>query len=75
MSSDWDLDDDYPCVGICQMGTDGYCRGCGRPMTPPVRAEDLAAAVEGSIATGTQGIATTISGSDPSGKAPPDGAG
>jgi hypothetical protein len=29
-----EFEDDYPCVGICQAGEDGLCRGCGRPMTP-----------------------------------------
>lgn len=29
-------EDEYPCVGICQAGEDGRCRGCGRPWETPV---------------------------------------
>ncbi|AWJ84533.1 hypothetical protein TSH58p_13955 [Azospirillum sp. TSH58] len=24
------MDDENPCVGICIIGEDGYCEGCGR---------------------------------------------
>ena len=26
---------DYPCIGYCQVGEDGYCLGCGRPYDIP----------------------------------------
>ncbi|QCO14643.1 DUF1289 domain-containing protein [Azospirillum brasilense] len=37
------MDDENPCVGICIIGDDGYCEGCGRSEdeiygTPPVPA-------------------------------------
>lgn len=30
-------DNDYQCAGICQPGSDGLCRGCGRPMWVPAK--------------------------------------
>ncbi len=31
-----DLDELYPCVGICMVDEDsGLCTGCGRPMQEP----------------------------------------
>ncbi|KAA0688285.1 DUF1289 domain-containing protein [Azospirillum brasilense] len=37
------MDDENPCVGICIIGEDGYCEGCGRSEdeiygTPPAPA-------------------------------------
>ncbi len=26
----WRMDDETPCIGICIIGEDGRCEGCGR---------------------------------------------
>lgn len=32
---------DSPCIAVCQLGADGYCKGCGRTSDEIARWSDL----------------------------------